>query len=459
MTLTIAFNYGGRAEIVDAVQGAGGRRACRPTRSTRRPSAATSTTRRCPTPTSSIRTSGEYRISNFLLWELAYSELVFTDVLWPDFRREHLVDAIARVPGAATAASAASTRRLRAMARGLYRDHGHRAAHLQAGRGRPHRRAAHRAATARCGPSPRACARPRAASAPGSSRISHVACSSTRAASSTSSPRPRRIDHFRAAPRRPRPAAPGRSPCSRRSTSSPRSARPNPRLYQMLLGALRTLAARDAPAASCRRSSGSCWPLEGFRPGARRAASRCGAPTDRWWPSTSTRAACCAGPAAGARRSAPDALDLLRRILGGELDGALDEPASPATHEVEHLATRAIEHHLERRLRAGRPAGSGVTERRAKSARRGARRRPGTLRAPLPEPGLGRPAGRRPPRRTPVLSTSASVTARCQERSSSVATCWSGGSIPTARGGCRRRQGPTSRSSCSATRAARHSWP
>jgi len=41
-----------------------------------------------------IRTSGEYRISNFLLWELAYSELVFTDVLWPDFRRTDLFDAV-----------------------------------------------------------------------------------------------------------------------------------------------------------------------------------------------------------------------------------------------------------------------------------------------------------------------------------------------------------------------------
>ena len=41
-----------------------------------------------------MRTSGEYRISNFLLWEMAYSELVFTDVLWPDFRREDLYRAI-----------------------------------------------------------------------------------------------------------------------------------------------------------------------------------------------------------------------------------------------------------------------------------------------------------------------------------------------------------------------------
>jgi undecaprenyl diphosphate synthase len=47
-----------------------------------------------PDPDLVVRTSGEFRISNFLLWELAYSELVFTDVLWPDFRREDLFEAI-----------------------------------------------------------------------------------------------------------------------------------------------------------------------------------------------------------------------------------------------------------------------------------------------------------------------------------------------------------------------------
>ncbi len=47
-----------------------------------------------PDPDLFIRTSGEYRISNFLLWEIAYSELVFLDVLWPDFRREHLREAV-----------------------------------------------------------------------------------------------------------------------------------------------------------------------------------------------------------------------------------------------------------------------------------------------------------------------------------------------------------------------------
>jgi undecaprenyl diphosphate synthase len=52
------------------------------------------TTEPFPHPELLIRTSGEYRLSNFLLWELAYSEFYFTDVLWPDFRREHLYNAI-----------------------------------------------------------------------------------------------------------------------------------------------------------------------------------------------------------------------------------------------------------------------------------------------------------------------------------------------------------------------------
>jgi undecaprenyl diphosphate synthase len=93
MTLTIAFNYGGRAEIVDAVRAlvAAGTPADKiDEKAIRRhlydPE--------MPDPDLVVRTSGEYRISNFLLWELAYSELVFTDVLWPDFRREHLFEAV-----------------------------------------------------------------------------------------------------------------------------------------------------------------------------------------------------------------------------------------------------------------------------------------------------------------------------------------------------------------------------
>jgi undecaprenyl diphosphate synthase len=93
LTLTIAFNYGGRAEIVDAVRAlvAAGTPADKiDERAIRR----NLYDPEMPDPDLVVRTSGEYRISNFLLWELAYSELVFTDVLWPDFRREHLVEAV-----------------------------------------------------------------------------------------------------------------------------------------------------------------------------------------------------------------------------------------------------------------------------------------------------------------------------------------------------------------------------
>ncbi len=94
MTLTMAFNYGGRAEIVDAVralvaEGTPGQRI------DEKAIRAHLYFPDQPDPDLVVRTSGEYRISNFLLWELAYSELVFTDVLWPDFRREHLFEAIA----------------------------------------------------------------------------------------------------------------------------------------------------------------------------------------------------------------------------------------------------------------------------------------------------------------------------------------------------------------------------
>lgn len=97
MTLTFAFNYGGRAELADAaraiaIEAAAGR--LDPKKVNEK------TIRRhlyrpdMPDPDLVVRTSGEYRISNFLLWESAYSEFVFTDVLWPDFRRGHLFAAI-----------------------------------------------------------------------------------------------------------------------------------------------------------------------------------------------------------------------------------------------------------------------------------------------------------------------------------------------------------------------------
>lgn len=98
LTLTIAFNYGGRAEIIDAVKQliASGTKASDVTEKSiskylYHPD--------YPDPDLVIRTSGEFRISNFLLWEIAYSELVFTDVLWPDFRREDLYKAIHEFQG------------------------------------------------------------------------------------------------------------------------------------------------------------------------------------------------------------------------------------------------------------------------------------------------------------------------------------------------------------------------
>jgi undecaprenyl diphosphate synthase len=98
MTLAFAFNYGGRAELVDATRAvardvAAGR--LDPDRIDERVLRRHLYATDMPDPDLLVRTSGEYRISNFLLWQLAYSELVFTDVLWPDFRREHLVAAIA----------------------------------------------------------------------------------------------------------------------------------------------------------------------------------------------------------------------------------------------------------------------------------------------------------------------------------------------------------------------------
>ncbi len=93
LTLTFAFNYGGRAEIVDAVRALVAE-GVRPDRVDERAIRRHLYYPDMPDPDLVIRTSGEFRISNFLLWELAYSELVFSDVLWPDFRREHLFEAV-----------------------------------------------------------------------------------------------------------------------------------------------------------------------------------------------------------------------------------------------------------------------------------------------------------------------------------------------------------------------------
>ena len=93
MTLVLALSYSGRGEIINAVQNI--------IKDGKKPEEINEdtfqqylTTKSVPDPELLIRTSGEYRISNFLLWQIAYSELYFTDTLWPDFRRADLYKAI-----------------------------------------------------------------------------------------------------------------------------------------------------------------------------------------------------------------------------------------------------------------------------------------------------------------------------------------------------------------------------
>lgn len=95
--LCIAFNYGGREEIVRAVQNAAQAIAdgeLDPAEFSEHAFEQLLDTSGVPDPDIVIRTSGEYRLSNFLIWQAAYAELVFMDVLWPDFGKEHLVEAI-----------------------------------------------------------------------------------------------------------------------------------------------------------------------------------------------------------------------------------------------------------------------------------------------------------------------------------------------------------------------------
>jgi undecaprenyl diphosphate synthase len=87
ITLYVAFNYGGRAEIVDAARAFTG--------STEEEFRACLYAPEMHDPDIIIRTSGERRLSNYLLWQSAYSELVFRDELWPDFTREALEQSLA----------------------------------------------------------------------------------------------------------------------------------------------------------------------------------------------------------------------------------------------------------------------------------------------------------------------------------------------------------------------------
>ena len=124
---------------------------------------------------------------------------------------------------------------------------------------------------------------------------------------------------------------------------------PDVRLYQMLVGALRTLAAQPAPLLV----PAFYWKVlahEGVRPELDACVS-CGETGPLVAFDVGEGGLLCRTCRRGVAVST-EAIELLRRILGGDLVRVLGEGPSPAAHEVEVLATRAMEHHLERRLRA-----------------------------------------------------------------------------------------------------------
>ena len=97
MVLNVALNYGGRAEIVDAARAATKRLLAEgktPDDLTEEDIGRELYTAQLPELDLLVRTSGEMRISNFLLWQAAYSEIYVTETLWPDFRRAHLLEAV-----------------------------------------------------------------------------------------------------------------------------------------------------------------------------------------------------------------------------------------------------------------------------------------------------------------------------------------------------------------------------
>ncbi len=97
MTLVLALSYSGRWDIAQAMQRIAqkvGQGSIDPNQISETTVAQHLSTAGIPDPELLIRTSGEQRISNFLLWQLAYTELYITELLWPDFRKEHLYEAI-----------------------------------------------------------------------------------------------------------------------------------------------------------------------------------------------------------------------------------------------------------------------------------------------------------------------------------------------------------------------------
>ena len=131
---------------------------------------------------------------------------------------------------------------------------------------------------------------------------------------------------------------------------------PNPGLYRMLTGALHTLVETRSPLVT----PAFFWKLlslEGFHP-MLDACARCGDDDDAGehalvaFDLDEGGTVCRACARGGGRPVTPEALALLRRVLGGGLNGVLAEPPGPAAHEVEQLGVRALEHHVERRMRS-----------------------------------------------------------------------------------------------------------
>ena len=102
LQLNLALSYSGRAELVDAVRSMlrdAKQMELDPAHVDEELVASYLYTTGLPDPDLLIRTSGEMRISNFMLWQLAYTELWITDTLWPDFRRKHLFEAVSEFQG------------------------------------------------------------------------------------------------------------------------------------------------------------------------------------------------------------------------------------------------------------------------------------------------------------------------------------------------------------------------
>jgi undecaprenyl diphosphate synthase len=94
MTLNLALSYSGRWEIIEAVKSVVKEPGIHPDEINEQLFSKYLTTRDMPDPDLIIRTSGEFRVSNFLLWQIAYAEFYICKVFWPDFRRKHLYEAV-----------------------------------------------------------------------------------------------------------------------------------------------------------------------------------------------------------------------------------------------------------------------------------------------------------------------------------------------------------------------------